>query len=387
MAEPRQMIYLGDNRALTRTVFGHKMFLDTRDISLTPHLLLDGYWEEWITDIFKTIVKPGMTVVDIGANVGWFTLLFSMLVEREGKVVAFEADPDTHRLVSQSIDVNGFGDRTCVEQFAVADKAGEIKFHRFADHHGSNSIHDDSFSAAEEFGDSLETITVPSISLDEYFGDSHIDVIKIDAEGAEPLIIEGAKKLLERHDRLQLVIEYDPRNRAGIESLLELGYQFSRITESSQLEPATLDQLDAGGNLEMLHVMRPAPNRAPVSIVAHGDELLAAPELLDAFTTAFGRDDTVTLIVSAPEASAEQIESEYRSLVEQRGLAEAGGAEVVISPLSAEEIRQAGVPLHVFYSRRDDFGPFAELPRIDDTELGALRVIRDRTAAEHAAAV
>jgi hypothetical protein len=79
-AAGRDMIYLGDYTALTRTIYGHKMYVDTRDVSLAPHLLLDGYWEQWITNIFRELVKPGMTVVDVGANFGYYSVLAASLV-------------------------------------------------------------------------------------------------------------------------------------------------------------------------------------------------------------------------------------------------------------------------------------------------------------------
>src|SRR5258708_38672807 len=67
--------YLGDHTLLTRTIFGHAIYLDSRDLSLTPHLFLQGYWEPEVTRFFLRIVKPRMHVVEVGANVGYYTLL------------------------------------------------------------------------------------------------------------------------------------------------------------------------------------------------------------------------------------------------------------------------------------------------------------------------
>lgn len=71
----RPIAYLGNNKALTKTVFGHKIVVDTRDMSLAPHILLDGEWEAWIVRVFLTFVKPGMNVIDVGSNVGFYSLL------------------------------------------------------------------------------------------------------------------------------------------------------------------------------------------------------------------------------------------------------------------------------------------------------------------------
>lgn len=66
----RMAVYLGNSRAITRTIYGHKIYVDTRDHSLTPHLLVDGNWEDWITKVFRSVVRDGMKVVDVGANIG-----------------------------------------------------------------------------------------------------------------------------------------------------------------------------------------------------------------------------------------------------------------------------------------------------------------------------
>src|SRR5579871_4793090 len=67
--------YLGDHTLLIQTVFGHVMYVDSRDLSLTPHLFRQGYWELDVTRFFLGVVKPGMRVVEVGANVGYYTLL------------------------------------------------------------------------------------------------------------------------------------------------------------------------------------------------------------------------------------------------------------------------------------------------------------------------
>ncbi len=65
--------YLGDETALCRVLGRYKMFVDTSDNSLSPHLMLDGYWEMWLTEALARAIRPGMTVVDVGANLGYFT--------------------------------------------------------------------------------------------------------------------------------------------------------------------------------------------------------------------------------------------------------------------------------------------------------------------------
>jgi energy-coupling factor transporter ATP-binding protein EcfA2 len=90
MRPHRKVVYLGDHRALVRTAWGHKMFVDTRDLGLAPHLLLDGSWELWVTAAFLTNLREGMTVVDVGANIGYYSLLAASNVGSGGRLVSFE---------------------------------------------------------------------------------------------------------------------------------------------------------------------------------------------------------------------------------------------------------------------------------------------------------
>ena len=92
-------MYLGNDTAITRTAYGHKLFVDTRDISLTLHLLLDGDWEHWIATVVRRTVKPGMVAVDIGSNCGFYSLLIADGVGSAGRLYAFEANPRMHDLI------------------------------------------------------------------------------------------------------------------------------------------------------------------------------------------------------------------------------------------------------------------------------------------------
>jgi hypothetical protein len=68
------------------------LFVDTRDLSLTPEIILNGCWEPGVTRGLSSLVKQGMTVVEVGANVGYFTTLLGWLVGPQGSVFAFEAN-------------------------------------------------------------------------------------------------------------------------------------------------------------------------------------------------------------------------------------------------------------------------------------------------------
>ena len=115
------------------------MYVLTRDLSLAPWLMLDGVWEEAITAVFRSLVAPGMTVVEVGANVGYFTLLAAELVGPRGRVHAFEPDPELFELLRDNVEVNAFDHRVTLHRRAVADFHGEARFHAATRHRGNGS--------------------------------------------------------------------------------------------------------------------------------------------------------------------------------------------------------------------------------------------------------
>jgi FkbM family methyltransferase len=343
MSNRTTAVYLGDSTALTRTVFGHKLYVDTRDISLAPHLLLDGEWEMWITRVFRDLVRPGMTVVDIGANVGWYTLLAAQDVGPSGRVVAFEANPRLAKLVRRSVDVNGFSATTAVEATAVADRSGDVTLHVLAEHHGSSTIERDFLG----FDDDLETLTVPATTLDAYV-EAHglrIDLLKIDAEGAEPLIISGARDTIAATPGIRILLEYAPANRRAVESLAEMGFAAEAVSVDSELVPVAVDQLDEVPSVDMVLFTRPAVPLEPpgVTLLAFADELLEHPAMLGAFRDALGDVGGATLVIYAPGADGDVLSERLTRAVDAAGLSGCAAAleAVAVPPDPETEARLA----------------------------------------------
>ena len=65
-------LYIGDDTVLCKVLARHKMYVDAKDMGISPHLIMDGYWESWITKLLAQIVQPGFICIDIGANFGYF---------------------------------------------------------------------------------------------------------------------------------------------------------------------------------------------------------------------------------------------------------------------------------------------------------------------------
>lgn len=254
-----QAVYLGNDRALCRTVFGHKMLVDTRDVSLAPHLLLDGQWEPWITRLVQGLLRPGMTFVDVGANVGYYAVLAADAVGARGRVHAFEANPDLTEILSSNLAINGLGDRSTVVARAVHARAGTVTLHRFRRHLGSSSLWATAENARAHH-DALDPVAVEAVSLDEYFAPgTRVDVVKVDAEGAEPLILEGAQRVLTENRAVKVVLEFAPAMFAASSSaealydrVRTMGFHVYPITAAGAPARASLAELLPQAHLDVL---------------------------------------------------------------------------------------------------------------------------------------
>lgn len=211
-------VYLGDHTALSWTFGLYKIYLDTTDTGFASHLLLDGFWEMWLTIFFARQLKPGMTVIDVGANFGYYTLLFGALVGAEGHVFAVEPNPAALAKLRRSVEVNGLMARTTIVEAAAGKTEGEVAL--FVPHGEPKN----STVIAEPHNVSANSgsmYTVPAIRLDQIASlTSRIDLVKIDAEGAEQDIIAGMDQIL-RRDKPVLLLEFNAVRYADPGGFLE----------------------------------------------------------------------------------------------------------------------------------------------------------------------
>jgi FkbM family methyltransferase len=198
--------YLGDHTVLCRVLGLFKMYVDTNDTGFASHLMLEGFWEMWLTVFFARHVQAKMTVVDVGANFGYYTLLFGFLVGSEGHVYAVEPNPTVAPKLRRSVDLNGLAARTTIIEAAAGAIEGEVSL--FApDGEPKNSA-----VVASDAGiapDSGKLYKVPQIKLDKLAATvSRIDLVKVDAEGAEQDVLSGMEGIL-RRDKPCLLLEFN----------------------------------------------------------------------------------------------------------------------------------------------------------------------------------
>ena len=249
----RDSMYLGNNRALTATIWGHMVFVDTRDISVTPHILIKGFWEMWITRVFMDSLQKGMTVVDIGANIGYYSLIAASMIGEQGRVFAFEANPDIFEILFRNIEINSYLNKTTLINKAVFDKTGSLNFHNYKLHHGGSSVCKITEESQKEFRDEVEVIEVEAVSLDDYFSDKDIkvDLIKIDAEGSEARIFKGMEKIVKDNPQLTIICEFTPSMVQSLgddpgtflEEIESCGFTLKKISQNSKAVNVSADEL------------------------------------------------------------------------------------------------------------------------------------------------
>lgn len=190
------------SKPLFINVFGKKLFTHPKDDPLSTSLYYYGDYEPFETDLFQNLIKKGDTVLDIGAHIGYYTLLSSGLVGRSGKVFSFEPDPDNLALLRKNVEVNNLTN-VVIENVAVSDRNKRINFYRSLQNRGDNRIFRENSRE--------KCIKVDCITLDNYFNSKFsVDFVKMDIQGAEVKALLGMPRTLKDNKDIILTFEFWP---------------------------------------------------------------------------------------------------------------------------------------------------------------------------------
>jgi FkbM family methyltransferase len=224
-------------------VHGQKMYVNAT-FGLT--LLSTGTYESerLMTTLFNDLVTEGMIAVDVGAHVGYYTLLSARAVGSKGKVFSFEPEPSNYALLLKNIRENSWTNVVPVQK-AVTNTTGHIKLFIAKDPSGHSIGRDTPHQRA---------ILVDATTLDNFFaGREHpIHTIKIDVEGAEMAVLQGMRNIIARNRQLNIFTEFNPGAlmRAGFspseyfQMLVNCGFEIYVINEPKQaLEPAEISHV------------------------------------------------------------------------------------------------------------------------------------------------
>lgn len=190
----------------TITNHGFGIFLDPKDQVISRYIAIKKEWEQNETNFLKTIIHEGMIVVDIGANIGYFSLLLSNLIGSTGKVFSFEPNPRSFNFLKKNTEQNKIKNIK-IFQNAVGNKDRMTKLFLSKINFGDNRI---SPTLIEDTDAEREIIDVKMVTLDNILQNETIDFLKVDSQGAEMKILEGAKKTLEKNKKIKMFLEFWP---------------------------------------------------------------------------------------------------------------------------------------------------------------------------------
>ena len=221
------------SRSTTRIVNlgGFKILVPSDDSPVARSIIEAHQYEPHITAAIQRVLKPGMVFVDVGANIGYLSLIAAREVGASGKVISFEPGQHFCKLLYLSAKLNGFSNIE-IYPFAVADQRKNVIYDET---HGSGSI--------SLFDVNLETTSlrhiVSALTLDDVLRDEEsVDLIKMDIEGAEHLALQGAKNILKSHHPT-IISEFSP---AGLQSVSGVsGKDFLRALIDAQYDISILE--------------------------------------------------------------------------------------------------------------------------------------------------
>ena len=246
-----QSAYLGDHEALCRILGRYKIYVDTRDIGIASHLMLEGYWEMWVTAAMMRCVRRGSVVADIGANLGYFTLLLADLTGEKGRVLSFEPNPNLARLLRKSIAVNGFRGNTDFYSMGLGARKGSSAMEVMIEQPGGGRmIGNDkgSLRAARPIADRAGRDSLVQIGrFDAVKHAKDVEFIKMDVEGFEPQVWAGMTRILKRNRPLTIFMEFtvgrltDP---AGfLKEIMSHGFSLELISLNRGIVPVSRETI------------------------------------------------------------------------------------------------------------------------------------------------
>jgi FkbM family methyltransferase len=191
--------------------------INPRDPVVSGALAFRVYEKSEIAFI-RRVCKPGLTMLDIGANVGLYTALAGTQIGPLGKVIAFEPDPESFALLQQTAAANNLVNVQLV-QAAASNSDGSALLFTSSENRGDNRLY--------HFEMTDGSVLVRTVKLDDYLEDSGIssvDLIKIDVQGYEGIALEGLERTISRSNNLRMLMEFwpDGLRRAGTDPLILL---------------------------------------------------------------------------------------------------------------------------------------------------------------------
>jgi FkbM family methyltransferase len=193
-----------------RTEYG-TVFVDLRDTGVGWPLYVLRQYEEAEARFLRSCLRPGMTHLDVGANVGYLTAVAASRVGRSGRVVAVEPDPHNFRLLGRGIRANGWTQVTALNAAAGAE-SGAARLYKSGANLGDHRLYADGEARGRA------AVKVPVIRLDDLFGPGQLappEVVKLDVQGYEGHVVRGLERVLAAGRPMAVLTEFWPHGMAN----------------------------------------------------------------------------------------------------------------------------------------------------------------------------
>jgi FkbM family methyltransferase len=219
---------------------GMTITMDAADDVMFPSILAYGVHEPEETALIQATLHPSMVVFDLGANVGYYSILAARCVGEQGRVFAFEPEPRNHALLCSNIRAN-HADNVVPMASAVSNTSERLKLYLDRYNLGAHTLASTNVQTA-----AAGVVEVPSVTIDDFFAQEkpgRLDFIKMDVQGAEARVLEGGERTIRGNDT-KMLLEYWPaglRNMGAnplglLERLRTWGYRAS-IVDHRGLQP------------------------------------------------------------------------------------------------------------------------------------------------------
>lgn len=206
------------------------------DQMISAALRRDHCWEAYETALTLKLLKPGEVYVDVGANIGYYTLVAAQQVGPAGKVFAYEPDPANFALLASNVELNGLS-QVQIFPCALYDKAAEGELFLSGDNFGDHRI----YPPAAGSGEARSHRRISLVHGDTHLGErtQRIDFLKIDTQGAEYFVVNGLQQLIRHNrDQLRLVLEFCPY---GIRHSGADGHELVRLLDDFGMQLQIID--------------------------------------------------------------------------------------------------------------------------------------------------
>lgn len=200
-------INMGDDTVLVQTIYSVKYFIPIKDDVMTPQLVVYRQWEPEVSSLISSLLHKDSVFVDVGANFGYFTCLAGAKigVGGSGRVYALEANPKMFQLLCRNTSINWSMAPITNIEIAVSNETSQLVMNVPADRYANASL--GSISSDGK----VDSFDVQAERLDNLLNDCEkVDLIKIDVEGWEYPVLQGAEKIISENQDIIVIIEWSP---------------------------------------------------------------------------------------------------------------------------------------------------------------------------------